>query len=256
MDIEEVVIENFEELIKEFTDYNCGHFVYRGVEDSSYKLVPSIGRISEDILEEHEFSLEKYEKETLHIFKMKSFSEYSGNNFNDLDWLVLAQHHGLPTRLLDWTTSPLVALYFATKPTVDKSNYKIIKPTKDAAIYKYHCERRLDSKDLANPLEINKHGIFFHKNITNRLIGQHGLFSIHPKPNEPFNNGLDDYKCDGIRKIIIPKDLVKDTFEKIYALGVRHETIFPDLDGYSHDITTTFNLVKCHISEDSPNSIL
>lgn len=245
MNITELPINSFDGLIKELTEYNCGHFVYRGVSDKAHDLIPSIGRVSNDVLEFNQMSLKDYEEQTLKLFKLKSFLEYKNNNFNDLDWMVLAQHYGLPTRLLDWTISPLVALYFATKPVLRKSDYKIIKYEKDAAIYRYHCENQLNSNDLVNPLTIKKHGIFFHKTITNRLSGQFGLFSIHKNPKERFNEKLKDYKCDCIHKIIIPKDIVSEVFEKIYTLGVRHESIFPDLDGYSHDITTTLNLVQC-----------
>jgi hypothetical protein len=78
--------------------------VWRGLARSSYSNVSSLTRLSEDY--------PQLERHLVRNFRKYAHREAPGPT--TWDWLSLAQHHGLPTRLLDWTFSPLVALHFAT----------------------------------------------------------------------------------------------------------------------------------------------
>ena len=76
-------------------------YVYRGLDKNTYDLSTTLNRLGESHLEKH---------------LLRNFVKYAHQKFqqdNKWNWLSMAQHHGLPTRLLDWTYSPLVALHFA-----------------------------------------------------------------------------------------------------------------------------------------------
>src|SRR5919106_3443107 len=83
--------------------------VWRGLARSSYSNVSSLARLSEDY--------PQLERHLIRNFRKYAHREAPGPTM--WDWLSLAQHHGLPTRLLDWTFSPLVALHFATASWAD-----------------------------------------------------------------------------------------------------------------------------------------
>lgn len=100
-------------LAKHFTD-DKKEVWFRGQSDYEYELIPTIFR-------------EKYNEAAMYEEFIRRFPEHSNNHRNVFEWLTLMQHYGLPTRLLDWTTNLLVALFFCCD---DKRNQE-----KDGAIF-------------------------------------------------------------------------------------------------------------------------
>ena len=85
---------------------------YRGLTDCSYELVPTIGRGSYSI---------DYEQGLLNVFKQNAAQFIVDRPQSEWEWLFLARHHSLPSRLLDWTENPLIGLYFAVN-SADSAN--------------------------------------------------------------------------------------------------------------------------------------
>jgi hypothetical protein len=135
------------------------------------------------------------------------------------EWLVLwlAQHHGVPTRLLDWTRSPLVATYFAVERSA----------TQDAAVW---VVWGLDA-ELARPVspflvtDIAKVSPIA---VTPRVQAQSSVFTVHPDGRSIAGSLKPG---DRIQKFVIPAGF-RDLFRRqLDFLGVNRSTIFPDLDG-------------------------
>src|SRR5690349_9875868 len=111
-------ISTWDELSQLVSKYQKGGWVFRGVENAQYTLTPKIGRPEWRHLgfssEVRDFQVGE-ERAILEEFKRQA-RPYVGYQITfDIEWLALAQHHGLPTRLLDWTESPLIAAFFAVE---------------------------------------------------------------------------------------------------------------------------------------------
>jgi len=186
-------------------------FIYRGVRDSKYKLIPKVGRIKGYTL--------RLEKDILECFKRLGFPFLEYDLENDWEWLATAQHHGLPTRLLDWTANPLVAAFFATEGLAKK----------DRAVYCLNATYILNEKHWPNPFAIKSVEIFQPQYIAQRISAQAGHFTAHPRPSIPFKRSTLD-------KLIIPYELVCDFQVSLYRYGIHRGTLFPDLDGQARMI--------------------
>lgn len=136
-----------------------------------------------------------------------------------LEWLAIAQHHGMSTRLLDWTESLLVAAYFATS----KAN------TAAGLIYGVENLRVLSKKDEKKPFAAKREGIYRPPHITPRIPAQRSVFTLHPNPPEPF-------KPFHLVEWIIPPATCAEIKSVLDACAINEGSLFPDLDGLSRYI--------------------
>jgi len=216
-------------------DFSCGHVVYRGVEDSNYKLIPTIGRITQ-----YQGTLEYMlyrEQDIFRQFKLRSINLLRREPRNDWEWLSVAQHHGLPTRLLDWTSSPLIAAYFATKPFL-KDDGELCEPSCSAAVYALHTCSTIDIDREPSIFKYKKNGLFFPPHITPRIVGQSGLFSVQSNPMIEYQEDFADFEESGgwVKKLVLDRDVAMEIQKTLYLLGIKQSLLFPDLDGFANEI--------------------
>lgn len=194
------------------------NWYYRGVSDTNHLLKPSVGRDSYTLDDE----LNLFE-----LFKLKSNLHFSKNNYNEYEWLALAQHHGLPTRLLDWTNNPLVAVFFSVISNKDT----------DGRIYAVNPEKFINVTENKSPFSIKQIEFLQPPISTNRIELQKGIFSIHPLPNK---------SC--IITSTIDNDGVADNYSSFLTETEYAENYFRDYPPYFD--FEKFNISKCVKEED------
>jgi hypothetical protein len=169
------------------------------------------------------------------------------------NWLAVAQHHGLPTRLLDWTYSPYVALHFATHNLasydcdgavwlIDYVRSKTYLPAKlqrilgeeDAYVFTAEMlSQSADTLETFDRLANQPFVVFFEPpSLDDRIINQYALFSLMSSPTARLDEWLGKH-LELVRRIIIPAELKWEIRDKLDQANITERVLFPGLDGLS-----------------------
>ena len=216
-------------------------WLFRGVTDKEYELIPKIAREyllkGESSPDEPRTYNSDEEEFYFEMFKRQARPHVVPSPPHDLEWLAVAQHHGLPTRLLDWTWSPLVAAYFATE-----AGGIVGGEGTDAAIYAIHGFRQIDAREeremwkgeIPTPFEFPHVRVYDPPHISPRIPAQQGAFTVH---NDPQNSlTADESKGQMLEKWIIPSKHCYRIKHRLDVCAINRASLFPDLDGLARHL--------------------
>lgn len=211
--------------------------LFRGQEDESWLLKPGIARPQYANRVRH-----GTEKSMLREFKQRGIPHLESTvELADADWLAIAQHHAMPTRLLDWTGSALAALWFAIKRPAIKGDGGA---SKAAAVWLLAATDAdmIDPDERANPLEITETKLLKPRHVSRRIAAQDGWFSVHRGVED--RQGMKYVSLDTnahfkkrLSYIRIPPDAFGPMRAQLQTAGINRGVLFPDLDGVAGRIT-------------------
>ena len=229
---------------------NC---LFRGQNQSSYMLIPSVLRKDDSGKELYSTDAEWKMLTSFKHSVRPLLTEYPENN-DDWSWLVLAQHHGLPTRLLDWSENPLQALFFAAfTPDKTDSDGKlfVLNPNKlnlDTLLHASSFDMSPDIKDAVResnvfPVELGLGNTAVYKEFEprgnecvefaiavfatttfNRIRAQRGAFTLHTRN---YRIGSLEKQCTSF---LIPASRKEVICEELKFFGVDEASTYVDLD--------------------------
>lgn len=253
-----------------------GKWCFRGEADKSWYLWCSLDR---DVRKERTYSVggltstsnapmnfRLNESEMLIDFQRGAHHYYSSSSLPDvnrrIDWLALMQHHGAPTRLLDWTISPYVGLWFA----LENSSY-----TSDSSIWGINLDwlkersiEMLKKHDPSYPVDADFHGIcqYFNDIIFNegnprvifcaepmqvnqRMTAQQGLLLCNLNDTDIFSvvllgmligKDVKPPRKQVVSRIIVKREQRIKFMEELRRMNIHNASIFPDLDGFARSL--------------------
>lgn len=220
-------------------------FAYRGMACAGFGLETSLMRLGGEFARHEGHLLRNFRKYA------RPAQPIDGSVWN---WLALAQHHGLPTRLLDWTFSPLVALHVATEDTrlydrdgvvwlVDYVAARSLLPRRLRALLDEEgsdvftamlLDRATTSLAELDALSPGEPFVVFLEppSLDDRIVNQFALFSLLASAEARLDDWLGRHP-ELYRRIVIPADLKWEVRDKLDQANVTERVLYPGLDGLS-----------------------
>lgn len=266
-------LETAAKLIKWLAAFpNENRYLFRGVSDAEHDLVPSALRTQPEdrlafaqVYSGNEMQVAAEARAALHFFDSADYQGLAipnwdavhgemefirrhghprqGGSWNSKGWpseeilpfLALAQHHGIPTRLLDWSLDPMVAAYFSAS-ACEKSNSRVAVWILDLHAHWHFIDRELPSEitTIRVPYDVNRNA-----------HAQRGVFTIHTQPVGDYRLGAPDREpmdkalfrrspatpSIAIQKLTLPRSELNDLLELLDRRRINGATMFPGYDG-------------------------
>ena len=221
------------------------NWLHRGQPDTTWSLEPSLARIVNK-RKLTKVQAIQVEREAVNKFSIAARSVLpleltatllpSKNSLDFVGWFSLMQHFSAPTRSLDWSISPWVALYFACIDCDDE----------DGAIWVMNYEKAMNKADQAlngkdfmglinDPNAMDIVHLTMALNSNERIEAQQGRFTVSSNPlmdHADFFTGTDI-----LEKIVIPKNLKSLAMTRLNSMNINAKTLFPGVDGLGRSIS-------------------
>jgi hypothetical protein len=236
---------------------------FRGCVKSDYKLLPSLYRHPTRTRID---DIARLEGELITRFRQRSIPFHDRALTDDWDTLFFMQHYGVPTRLLDWTESPFVGLYFAVMSSPYVATSKgLLRFRGAAALW------------ILDPVEWNRHalhhqsygggvlvpgddalkgyrptpsfsGMYNHPvalygaHNSSRIVAQRGVFTIFGQNTNPMERVFvtESFPSDSLIKVVLTRNVLPKIRRSVLRHGITESVVFPDLEGLSQEIKRTF----------------
>ncbi len=252
-------LKGFGEAVETFLALPSETRWYRGIGNASYELRPSLFR-HPSIATKKPIELEQ---QLLVRFRQRSIPYLNQRIDDDWELLFLMQHHGVPTRLLDWTENPYIALYFALSscnkdPKTDSYPDCCVwsldpiawnRAVLDHISYTDGVLVASDERLNAHKPGVKEH-VFSKKPVamygsynSPRIVAQRGTFMVFGSdvsPMEDVKAGSVAITDEVLSKLQIPGSKVPAFLKSLASIGYTDSVIFPDLDGLAREIKRSF----------------
>jgi hypothetical protein len=242
----------FNDIIQSWQGFR--NWCFRGQGDARWELQSSLSRHIEVSKVFHE-AWAGQETRIRRIFERKShLFTIDAPQGDELEWLALMQHHGAPTRLLDFTWSPHVAAFFALeRATNDAAVWAVNLPL----LWDVHGRHLIDGVDVreADPRNVNNFRKYYLPNqqafvwqgdpfrMPQRVVAQSGTFLVSSHLGMNVEQILARYPGEGelLIKFVLPvAKLRAQAMASLYSMNITQATLFPGLDGLARSMAYEF----------------
>lgn len=198
-------------------------WIFRGEPASNNPLRPGAGRLTRELGghrgrrvsdADERAALERFKNDAL------PYLEFKPSQDHNLEWLAIAQHHGMQTRLFDWTESLLIAAFFAVESAPERG---------PGIIYGVRGLPLANASD--DPFSLEKTSVYRPSHVTSRVAPQWSVFTVHPNPTEDFR------RSGQVRTWTIRGNENKWRIKCVLdSCGINYASIYPDLSGLARHI--------------------
>lgn len=246
---------SFEEVLGQIEAFQTATHIpwYRGCSRIKYDLLPKIARGPKGT---RKFSdVQVNETKMFREFRERSITLQTGHAHDQWDTMFIMQHYGVPTRLLDWSESPFVALFFALSPRpggyIDDPVIWMVDPQRwnqSVMPFSENDERILDKAhrrlgDYGFDIEIERYRseplMIKGSHNSPRIVAQRGCFTVFGKQFVPLQKFAADesvFPTGVLQNIIIDKSQAHGIFQSLVKKGISETFVYPDMEGLSLEV--------------------